>query len=167
MSRSIVRHIARAAVVTTAVLTAGLAGMSPAHADPPSQDFEYEASDLVVSGGIDAFTLGEVGGAAVTADVATLKGPSPATTVRFTLVRVTRITAGGQTRYVNLLNSPTVRVTGNVPAIAGRTPVETFAVIPNAQYRPGLTRITACVDPDNTVGEYFDTNNCRSEIRTI
>lgn len=167
MSRSIVRHLVRVAVVTTAVLTAVLAGMAPAHAGPPSQDSQNEAPDLIVSGGIDAFTLGEVGGAAVTAEVATIKGPSPATTVRFTLVRVTRITAGGQTRYVNLLNSPTVTVTGNVPAIAGRTPVETFAVIPNAQYRPGLTRIIACVDPDRTIGEYSDTNNCRSEIRTI
>jgi hypothetical protein len=164
MYRSLTRHIARAAVVTTAVLAAGLVGMSPAHAGQPS---ESQASDLVVSGGIDVFSLGEIGGAAVTADVATLKGPSASTTVRFTLVRVTRITAGGQTRYVNLLNSPTVTVTGDVPAIAGRTPVETYAVIPNAQYRHGLTRITACVDPDRTVFEYSDTNNCRSEIRTI
>ncbi len=121
-----------------------------------------------MSGGIDGYSLGELNAAGVTADVANIRGgPSRATTVRFTLVRVTRITAGGQTGYANLLNSPTTVVTDTIPAIAAGGTAEAFAVVPGAQYRPGLTRITACVDPGGTLPEYSDTNNCRSEIRTI
>jgi hypothetical protein len=73
MSRSPARPLARAAVVTAAVLV----GISSAQA---GQDFAFEAPDLVVSGGIVGFSLGELNAAGVTADVANIRGgPSAAT----------------------------------------------------------------------------------------
>jgi hypothetical protein len=59
-------------------------GISSAQA---GQDFAFEAPDLVVSGGIVGFSLGELNAAGVTADVANIRGgPSAATSrseVRF------------------------------------------------------------------------------------
>lgn len=130
-SHSIIRNAARAAIVT-AVLAVGLSGVTAAHAAPDPdinlQDFVSEAADLTATGGTRAFSLGEIGGTGIASGVANLRGASKKTDVRFTLRPAYRVTVGGRTSFIQRLSDPATVVVGTVPAMAGNSTAEAFAV---------------------------------------